>query len=437
MGLALAWACSFDKAAGTIREAATCIAAAEGHGAAAQYVAEAVIPMWEGAAIGASMALAQHGLGYVGPTQRDATWASLMAIDILRRETRQMTASGTWLDAPERGEVSKIFHALCSQSGPVGDVVPNHAKASLSFSSHDDLRRLGWFWELGQYRRSLTALGQKAADYELRGRFAQAASKWAKIFRVHTALGEFDLAKEARLRSAALVKRLPKPPWGAVHLIAGEDESRMARDEGWGAPMEMLQLAPAPNAPPSSWVGVIGLSANARALARLGEVDPAVSRLATLLPAIDSAPAWARSYVRVICDAAEALWLCRKTDGIDVIDRNLRAKVIEPDLHYPMTDGRLALARLCSLRGRYDETLAWFAKARTVLDDQGARPLRAIVDYDEALMYARRGDAADRERTVPLLEAALAQFRAIGMPGWIRRAEHLLATGKEWSPGAQ
>ena len=50
-------------------------------------------------------------------------------------------------------------------------------------------------------------------------------------------------------------------------------------------------------------------------------------------------------------------------------------------------------------------------------------------------MYVRRGDAADRERTVPLLEAALAQFRAIGMPGWIRRAEHLLATGKEWSPG--
>src|SRR5215468_10958463 len=99
-----------------------------------------------------------------------------------------------------------------------------------------------------------------------------------------------------------------------------------------------------------------------------------------------------------------------------------------------MADGRLALARICSLRSQYEEALAWFAKARTVLDDQGARPLRAIVDYDEALMYVRRGDAADRERSVALLEAALGQFRAIGMPGWIRRAEHLLATGKEWSP---
>src|SRR5262249_12831247 len=78
----------------------------------------------------------------------------------------------------------------------------------------------------------------------------------------------------------------------------------------------------------------------------------------------------------------------------------------------------------------------WFARARRVLDEQGARPLRAIVDYDEALMYVRRGDPGDVERAAPLLDAALAQFRGIGMPGWIRCAEHLLRDGKEWSPAA-
>jgi hypothetical protein len=35
--------------------------------------------------------------------------------------------------------------------------------------------------------------------------------------------------------------------------------------------------------------------------------------------------------------------------------------------------------------------MPWFERAREVLDQQGARPLRAITDYDEALMYARRG----------------------------------------------
>src|SRR5262249_15503402 len=57
--------------------------------------------------------------------------------------------------------------------------------------------------------------------------------------------------------------------------------------------------------------------------------------------------------------------------------------------------------------------------------EQGARPLRAIVDFDEALMYCRRGKRGDIESAQPLLDAALQQFHAVGMPGWIRRAEAL------------
>jgi hypothetical protein len=54
-----------------------------------------------------------------------------------------------------------------------------------------------------------------------------------------------------------------------------------------------------------------------------------------------------------------------------------------------------------------------------VLDAQGARPLRAIVDFDEALMHRRAGrrDAARR-----LLDAAVDQFERLGMTGWLRRA---------------
>ncbi len=89
------------------------------------------------------------------------------------------------------------------------------------------------------------------------------------------------------------------------------------------------------------------------------------------------------------------------------------------------THGRLALARLCALQGRHDEAVEWFAKARTVLDEQGARPLRAITDFDEALMHARRGMVGDRERVLRLLDLAVPQFEAIGMPGWLRRAEEL------------
>ncbi len=60
-----------------------------------------------------------------------------------------------------------------------------------------------------------------------------------------------------------------------------------------------------------------------------------------------------------------------------------------------------------------------------MLDEQGARPLRAIVDFDEAWMYVRRGDTGDGERAAKLLEAALRQFREIGMTGWVHRGEEL------------
>jgi hypothetical protein len=90
-----------------------------------------------------------------------------------------------------------------------------------------------------------------------------------------------------------------------------------------------------------------------------------------------------------------------------------------------MVDGRLALARLCALQERHDEARRWFAESRGVLSEQGARPLLAIVDYDEALMYVRRGEAGDPDRARPLLDAACNQFEEIGMTGWIRRADEL------------
>jgi DNA-binding NarL/FixJ family response regulator len=40
-------------------------------------------------------------------------------------------------------------------------------------------------------------------------------------------------------------------------------------------------------------------------------------------------------------------------------------------------------------------------------------------------MYFRRGRRGDRNRAAPLLEAALLQFREIGMTGWIKRGEEL------------
>jgi ATP/maltotriose-dependent transcriptional regulator MalT len=94
----------------------------------------------------------------------------------------------------------------------------------------------------------------------------------------------------------------------------------------------------------------------------------------------------------------------------------------DPTSATPNVDGRLVLARLCALRGRWDEAADWFARARTVLEEQGARPLRAIADFDEAVMYQRRGAPGDRERALGVLDRARRRFEELGMTGWLRRA---------------
>jgi hypothetical protein len=88
-------------------------------------------------------------------------------------------------------------------------------------------------------------------------------------------------------------------------------------------------------------------------------------------------------------------------------------------------DQRIALARLCALTGRFDEAREWFEKARRVPDEQGARPLRAIVDFHEAWLEVQRGRDANRERPLALLDAARGPFESIGMPGRLHRAEEL------------
>jgi hypothetical protein len=128
---------------------------------------------------------------------------------------------------------------------------------------------------------------------------------------------------------------------------------------------------------------------------------------------------------KMACDAASAIWPLGNVDQIEVIGRNIREKVVAPDFRYPMQDARLSLARLCALRGHYGEAADWFSKARAVLEEQGACPLRAIADLDEALMYLRRNADGDRQQAWPLLNAATTQFRALGMTGWLRRAESL------------
>ena len=137
------------------------------------------------------------------------------------------------------------------------------------------------------------------------------------------------------------------------------------------------------------------------------------------MPAVERAGGGVAGYTTLICRCCQALWRLGRADFADVLERNLRAKTLAGDFRDLGVDARLAMAQLCALTERPGEAHQLFERARAVLDEQGARPLRALVDLDEAWMEIRRGTHGDRDRARALLDVATEQFEAIGMPGWI------------------
>src|SRR5207249_6897515 len=181
-------------------------------------------------------------------------------------------------------------------------------------------------------------------------------------------------------RAAALAARLTGPLPQLVFVLGARWEMCSAMGEGLeevaAAAAELLGSGAIDN----RWVEAPFRAASALLAARLGKVDDALALLATLPPALERG--WILgNYTTIACIAAETLWLVERTDHIATIERAVRDNVVAPDFRYPNVDGRLSLARLDGLQGRYDEAADWFARARAVLEEQGARPLRAIADF--------------------------------------------------------
>jgi class 3 adenylate cyclase len=423
LGLSLAYGFDHASAFGAGRQAAELLAKVAGDGAAAEYLAVLLPVLYEDGFPQAAFALVPQGLSWAGD-RRDLVWASLAAIDVRRREMEQRDTAGIQLETSERREITALVNQL-------PDPLPYFLHDFRNFSSREAAMRSGK-WDpfvVGDYRAGVAQYLASAKRSEQRRQIASAAGFLALFARCHIALGEFPEARETIQRAVEYALRMPAPSMQTAQVFVGEDEFRMALDEGWDEPFEQLGPGFGQQSIFSVRYRASLRAAAARVDARVGRFDKAIDRVASVVNAIEQPDsALVPTYVVVVCDTAEALWLAGRSKHAAMIERNIRDKVVAPDFRFPMRDGRQAVGRLCALQGRCEEASEWFAKARIVLDEQGARPLRAIVDYDEALMYARRNEPGDRERARPLLEVALGQFRTLGMPGWIRRAETLHAT---------
>ncbi len=270
----------------------------------------------------------------------------------------------------------------------------------------------------------IAALAQGALDD---GRFAVATMFLTVAARIHTALG--DLAESERLfaRAVEAAGRIPPAPYLVLQMSVVPIEQAMVRREGlmnFLAPaVATIERAEQENA----WAMVACKSMVSALAAWSGQEAEAIRWLEGAIPAIESGPGWAANYPAMTSLAGQTLWTLGRRDHLEIIERNVREKVIAPDFRYINQDGRRTLAQLCSLTGRFDEARDWFQQARVVLEEEGSRPLRAIVDLEEAEAIVRFGAPGGRERALPLLEVARSQFGPLAMSGWLRRADELEA----------
>jgi hypothetical protein len=424
LGLALAWSLRFDEAVQAARAAAEEIAAAEGHHAAAAYLAEVATACANSGGAEHAWQLAPPGLAYTDG-RRDTVWAMLTLLDRDRLEATDPEYPGIVLDVPERQEALRVLDRAGALTGRL-DLL-RHTVVALygtreripSEVAEDSTIRLFF---LGDYAGALPRFTAEVAAARALGQLAREAYCRGCVARCWIALGRLDAGRAALAEGHAVADRIAAGPWGwqRYHAILGTEAAlALATDEGWEEFEPLSAEITGKRGGALWWAQAGGKAFMASDMARLGRPELALHYLAAVLPALQRAAPWALTYLRTACDAAEALWQLDRRDHLPVIEAALRDKALPADFRFPMMDARLALARLCALDGRHEEASRWFGEARVTLDAQGARPLRVIVDFDEALMHRRAGrpDAAR-----PLLEAAAGRFARLGMTGWLRRA---------------
>ena len=422
LGLSLIWTLNDEEARNVARDAGQAIAAGESAEAAASYLATAARAMYSAGLVRSAWETAAAGLSYTNG-RRDIVWASLKELDLMRQSAEDPAFPGVRMDSSGEVELRETLKQLpFNQLRSYALEPPFESRLQILHS--DKATPIALLFLAGDMRKCLAVWRKEAGEAERQGRIASAMTSWASITRCHVALGEFTSAQAAYDRAAALSSRAAgASPW-LLNLLSAQYEMHMALDDGW---LELLNDPRIVNllqqpATENQWASAPIRAAAAYLFSRINQPELALQRCLSVLPALERGAGWTAVYGVMACDAAAVLWFLNRTDAVEVIEQNILKKLLTPDFRSPMRDTRLSMARLCALQGRYDEASQWFVKARGVLDEQGARPLRAVADFDEALMYRRRGWEDDKSRARPLLEAAMEGFHSLNMTGWIRRA---------------
>ena len=414
------------------RELGHLAAATHGEAAAADALARVTrfaIPLGDH---GCTWTLASEGRQWLDPNRRDSTWLVLRTLELDEADFHDPDQPGIPLDSPARRQVHDIFEHLDPADRPGLPMAPSSREVALRFV--EDGRRANieiiglWYamWSAGEFRALADEYHNDLAKVREVGSSQSEAFMLAVLSRTFAVLGLHEEADEALARGFGLLDRIPDNTNPAFQLFAAQQALAYIRGVKVGA-TDLSLLGEMADRPSTRWAALAIEAANAAAFARHGSVEEALHSLERILIGIARAPGWAPNYPFVVAEAASSLFSLNRADHAEIIEANLREKVLEPDLRYDLVDSRVAMAQLCSVTGRAGEASFWFDEAERVLTEEGCGPLLVSLNHDRALTHLRLGHDGDSEQFRAALASARSGCQHPAMVPWLERLDTLEA----------
>jgi len=427
LAVAIAWNGDADAAVRAASQASARLLETGDVETAVALLADAADAVWRTGSDPRACDLAELALPHLGG-RRDLVWARLM-IHRMRRDSWELhRETGLQLDHPAQREVSRLLLAQ-----PEALLSFTHYWRYGIFATREEILRwpgsttipfyLAFF--AGEYRRGLECYrtqqnrerGPTFLYAELLSHAAILESALGDLCAAAATIAKLETLLAAHVDASVFARALLLIARARLAQVVGErTELQLA---GLQAFLEGLEGADYVFAAPAR-------AAAATATALLGQRDGALRYLALTRSALERGEGWNGYYLNAASGVCEAYWELDVTPEYP-LETHIQKKILDPDFRNPHCDGRLNMARLLAQKRQVDAAVVWFEAARRVLDEQGAQPLRAVVDLDEARMYARRGARGDRTRALALLDLAEPQMRRIGMTGWLTRTAALRA----------
>jgi DNA-binding CsgD family transcriptional regulator len=287
-----------------------------------------------------------------------------------------------------------------------------------------------WLYHHGDFRRALAHFGQLLRFAEHQESVPGMAEACVRLGIVHTALGNLEQAQRFESLATGHVQRLGEGHrlkaslWWLRALLA---DYQTEPDE------ELAELFFSYLSDPATAQRTIAFDDAAltvHLLARTGQrerAQPLLAQVVEVLPRLEPR-LWLLN--GTVAFAGSAAWILKDHDAAPRIRDSALAVLEGGHDDFPCSSIWLTVARMAWLAGDADESAAAFGRARSHLEASDQRPLRAIVDHDEALTLVD-GTFGARLRAYELAMKAHDQFVALGMTGWRDRAAALLGTLSE------